>query len=515
MQTLFGVDWREIWRGQTVPESGTVYTKPEIVDLILDLVGYLPSKKRLLDYRLLEPSCGDGAFLKAIAIRLVESEKRAGPGLDWASPRWANAIMAVDIDPTAVAESRRTTVELLSGYGCPETRAREIADIWVNQTDFLLHDWGQACFDFVVGNPPYVRPEAIPQRVLAEYRHAWRTATDRADLYIPFFECGLARLSRRGALAFICANRFAKNQYGGALRRLIAGQYHVRHYINLEHTQPFLSKVSAYPAVIVLDRRRGSATHAVTVDDLEPGTLNALRKDSRRGAGAQIFEAWYPDGAPWISTSRTRQASLESLARDYPTIEESAPGTRVGIGIATGADDVYILPARDARIEADRQVPLLMARDISNAGLAWSGRYLVNPFSDVDDGSLVSFQDYPCLGLYLQAHASLLKSRHCAKSREANWYRTIDRYWPKLTGTPKLVIPDIQPGGVIGYDPGGLYPHHNVYWITSPSWDLRELQNVLQSDMVTDQLRAFSVSMRGGSLRYQAQNLRRIRIPAP
>ena len=56
-------------------------------------------------------------------------------------------------------------------------------------------------------------------------------------------------------------------------------------------------------------------------------------------------------------------------------------------------------------------------------------------------------------------------------------------------------------------------PHHNVYWITSTTWDLRKLQALLQSDMVTDQLRAHSMAMRGGSLRYQAQNLRRVRIP--
>lgn len=35
----------------------------------------------------------------------------------------------------------------------------------------------------------------------------------------------------------------------------------------------------------------------------------------------------------------------------------------------------------------------------------------------------------------------------------------------------------------------------------------------LQRTLVTDQLRALSVAMRGGSLRYQAQSLRRLRVP--
>ena len=77
----------------------------------------------------------------------------------------------------------------------------------------------------------------------------------------------------------------------------------------------------------------------------------------------------------------------------------------------------------------------------------------------------------------------------------------------------KLVIPDIQSGNVVGYDQGEFYPHHNLYWITSPTWNLRALQAILRSNFVRLQVEAYSVQMRGGSLRYQAQTLRLIRIP--
>ena len=66
---------------------------------------------------------------------------------------------------------------------------------------------------------------------------------------------------------------------------------------------------------------------------------------------------------------------------------------------------------------------------------------------------------------------------------------------------------------MIGLDEGAFYPHHNLYWITSTSWPLEVLKALLRSDLVTQQVRAYSVQMRGGSLRYQAQTLRRIRLP--
>jgi hypothetical protein len=61
-------------------EAGVVCTKPWMVELVLDLAGYLP-EKRLAELVALDPSAGDGAFLGAMVRRLVESCARAGTDL--------------------------------------------------------------------------------------------------------------------------------------------------------------------------------------------------------------------------------------------------------------------------------------------------------------------------------------------------------------------------------------------------------------------------------------------------
>jgi hypothetical protein len=156
---------------------------------------------------------------------------------------------------------------------------------------------------------------------------------------------------------------------------------------------------------------------------------------------------------------------------------------------------------------------LLLASQISVQEIRWRGSYLVNPFADADDGDLVDLASYPGLGAYFEKHQDQLRRRHVARTRPRSWYRTIDRIWPALQYQPKLVIPDIQPGSVIGFDAGQFYPHHNVYWITSESWDLNALRALLRSSIVRSQVESYSVQMRGGSLRYQAQTLRQLRIP--
>ena len=64
-------------------------------------------------------------------------------------------------------------------------------------------------------------------------------------------------------------------------------------------------------------------------------------------------------------------------------------------------------------------------------------------------------------------------------------------------------------------EPGGYYPHHNLYYIISTSWDLEVLGGLLLSRVAEAFVSAYGVKMRGGTLRFQAQYLRKIAIPNP
>ena len=54
---------------------------------------------------------------------------------------------------------------------------------------------------------------------------------------------------------------------------------------------------------------------------------------------------------------------------------------------------------------------------------------------------------------------------------------------------------------------------NNLYFITADEWDLWALQAVLLSGIARLFIAAYSTKMRGGCLRFQAQYLRRIRVP--
>jgi hypothetical protein len=54
--------------------KGVIYTKPWVVDLILDLVGYRPNVD-LASLVAIEPAAGEGAFLMPMVRRLLASLK--------------------------------------------------------------------------------------------------------------------------------------------------------------------------------------------------------------------------------------------------------------------------------------------------------------------------------------------------------------------------------------------------------------------------------------------------------
>ncbi len=192
----------------------------------------------------------------------------------------------------------------------------------------------------------------------------------------------------------------------------------------------------------------------------------------------------------------------------FPKLETHA---KVGIGVATGNDSVFV--TQDPHlVESSRLLPLALARDIATGKLAWSGHYLVDPWNC--DG-LVDLKNYPRLRAYFEEHSTALKKRHTAMNNVKGWYKTIDRVTHSLAAKPKLLIADIKEVLNPVLDPGETYPHHNLYFIESEAWDLEILGGLLMSSVGQFFVTSYGVRMRGGYWRFQAQYLRRIRVPDP
>jgi len=500
-----------------VPNYGEVFTRRWVVEILLDLTGYDPAKD-LGALRLVEPSMGSGAFLVPVVERLLVSAERHGRPLE----DLGDAIRAYDLQLQNVSRCQALCTTMLETAGASTETATKLAHTWARQADFLL-DGEPVRADIVVGNPPYIRIEDLPAEVSAAYRREWPTMMGRADIYVGFFERSLGMLKPEGRIGFICADRWMRNQYGAALRKMVTCGFAVEAVWTMHDVDAFEAKVSAYPAITVLRRgEQGRAVVAATTAEF--GAASAARLSSwsvddqsslefkATGVAAHRLPHWFPGGEMWPSGSPSHLALIEHLNDHFPSLHDPFTGTKVSIGVATGADEVYVVKD-PTLVEDDRLLPLSMVRDLVSGHFEWSGNYLVNPWAM--DGSLVDLADFPRLEKYLLTTGPQLRGRYVAKKAPHAWHRTIDKVHHNLLSKPKLLIQDMRTTINPVLEPGGYYPHHNLYYVVSDFWDMEVLGGLLLSRVAQAFIEAYGVRMRGDTLRFQSQYLKRIRVPDP
>lgn len=506
-------------------EYGAVYTRPWVTEFILDLSGYVPSHN-LVDAVVIEPSCGDGEFLEPIIRRLSDSCRRQSRPLK----DCATSLQAFELYPEAVFASRRRAKSVLMECGWSETESDSTVRGWIREANFLLDPEMDLVsrlgsgIDFVIGNPPYIRLEAIDSKVANHYRKLFRTMVGRADIYVGFYEKALSLLKPGGICGFICPDRWMLNQYGRKLREFITRDFSVDAVIEMHDADPFHEEVLAYPSITVIRRKTQSKALVAKIDGSNNVStrkmvevINQIRESPRIDNrflpdkdDSVILNEWFQGSAPWPCISPKRLELLKRLEAKFAPLENALLETRVGIGVATGADRVFITEDSEL-VERERLLPIAMAKDTTTGTMKWSGHFLVNPWTAT--GNLVDLENYPLLQQYFEKNEDLLKKRNVAQRNPNRWFRTIDKVNHDLVAKPKLLIPDIKSSAHPVIDFGSIYPHHNLYYVVSEKWDLRVLGGILLSEVGQFFIECYAVKMHGGYLRFQAQYLRRIRVP--
>ena len=459
---------------------GDVFTRHEVVAYMLDMLKYT-SDRNLSDVRILEPSCGNGEFLFEIISRLKKSSVNYGFDFNCA---FHKNVLACDIDESKVTECLQRIKDSF-----PELHNAEEC---VSCEDFLLST--HESFDIIIGNPPYIRYEEIPTDKRNLYKAIFHTFHYRTDIYVLFFEKTISMLKKNGLHCFICANRWMKNQYGKKLRKLIASNMKIHRIIDMEQTDAFHEKVLAYPAITLLENAPsantfmyGSASSITSLNDLHFATMKA------------------PYDEDW-----NRIFSEEGSLGNMIPIEKQ--GFKIGIGVATGADSIFVSPALYETVEHELLMPALNARNLSGDTLSWDGRYLLNPYKK--DGTLIFLGDYPLAKAYLESHYERLSNRHKALKNPSKWFATIDMIKPSLLTETKILLPDISGNNFVFIDNGNFYPQHNLYYITGNNKLLLQiLAAFLMSNAIKSQIYRMSNHMNGGYPRWQSQYLRKLLIP--
>ena len=305
---------------------GVIYTPREIVEKIYGLANIEFCKGRI---SLCDPSCGEGAFLEH-AVRQICSLDAPAAELKGMLSRLAG----FDIDSKALALCRQRLEDA--------ARSRIKSPI-----DWKLHCLDATAsariekhfnrFDYVVGNPPYVRIQHLGSRRRATFAGRWSLYSGNSDLFFIFFELGLRLLKPHGTLAYITPNSFASSQAGKNLRDFLASHTNLTHLVNYRDQQVF-GNATTYSMITVAEKKAPEKASKVSVESVQAGC---------RGRKFRIPQSRL-DKAPWLLLSNSTVRRLAAMKKEGIPLREIA---EINVGIQTLADDVFILNAgRQTRI---------------------------------------------------------------------------------------------------------------------------------------------------------------------
>lgn len=115
----------------------------------------------------------------------------------------------VDMEMSLFGETRRTSQ--LKSFRPFEPDS--VANFFDANQMFGVQD-----FHIVIGNPPYVNIEKVDKTIKAEISK-YKTAFQKYDLYVLFYERSMGLLAENGVISFITSNKFLSQGYGKALRK--------------------------------------------------------------------------------------------------------------------------------------------------------------------------------------------------------------------------------------------------------------------------------------------------------
>ncbi len=227
--------------------QGAVYTPTWVVDKIVDAVGY--AGVGILGKTVLDPACGDGRFLRRVVSRILahsppdERQKNLQCVYGW------------DIDSQAVRACKQNLDALTAPYGLSIDWNVSV------QNALLAHNGGDVLhtdtqrFDFIVGNPPYIRIQHLDatNRALVKQRFTF-CQSGSTDIYAAFFELAYGLLKHSGICGFITPNSYIRTNTGRQLRDFFVRTQAITHIHNFGAVQIF-DGYAAYTAITVFSKQ--------------------------------------------------------------------------------------------------------------------------------------------------------------------------------------------------------------------------------------------------------------------
>lgn len=226
---------------------GQVSTPIWIVNEILNACQY--SGSNILRKYVLEPACGNGAFLGEMVTRYIVAAQMEGQSHSQIIKELETYIVGVELDELVYCECiqrlNQLVKEKLGSNATVQWR------IYRQDTLDFYRDYA-AYFDWIVGNPPYIRIHNLDEDVRIRLKQTFQFTVGTTDMYLAFFEMAFFMLNQSGKLGFITPNSFLHNTSYQKFRQFLQWQSKLKMLYDLKSHKVF-DRYSTYTAISIFD----------------------------------------------------------------------------------------------------------------------------------------------------------------------------------------------------------------------------------------------------------------------
>lgn len=498
--------------------NGAFFTPKYIVDFIIEEIS--PNE----DSKVLDPSCGCGAFLLGI-IRYYENNNRT------ISEIVKNNVYGADILDYNIRRSKL----LITIYALERGEILRSKDFNIYLKDSLRDEW-KINFDAVVGNPPYVKFQDLSDSNRVFLKEKWQTINKGTyNIYFAFFELGYRILKKTGKLGYITPNNYFTSLAGESLRNYFSSNQCIYKIIDFNHYKIF--DAQTYTCLTFLNK---SKNQQISFDKLY-GSNPIEFLESYDKSEIKLEDL---NDKKWRLLRESEQFNIKKIENTGIRLNELFV---INVGIATLKDILYFIDGksidsdyyiktynnREYKIEKEIVKPLYKISDFSNQKECDSNyRKIIYPYR-IENGKAVVLEEADLANRFPMTYKYLIdiKLELIKRSKdEINPFYLYGRsqglnkfgirlLTPTFSKRPKfLVVEEFDSLYCNGYglhykedfnNGLGLFDNRPI----QRKENIDVLQKILNSELMHYYVTHTSVSIQGGYPCYQKNFIERFRIP--
>ncbi|MFZ4560619.1 MAG: Eco57I restriction-modification methylase domain-containing protein [Saprospiraceae bacterium] len=343
-------------------------------------------------------------------------------------------------------------------------------------------------FDVVIGNPPYVQIQKIPEQKKRELKdQKFTTYEPSGDLYQLFYEKGVDLLKQLGTISFITSNKWMRTNYGVGTRIFFA-----------QHTSPIA--IVDFGMALVFDTatiltnifigRKNGGREQIPMCRIKNDLKNHSQLFQYVNQNTILIDN--PGENTWVAYSKEEYELVKKIEKQGVQLKDW--DIKINRGILTGCNEAFIInkKTRDAIVAEDPKSieiirPILRGEDIKAYTPEFADLFLIATFPSRNIN----------IDAYIGVKRHLLKFREQIEPKPKNftgdkwngrkygayeWFETQDSIaYHQDFSKPKIIYPNMTKFLPFVYDETGIFTNQKCFILNGEN--LKYLTGVLNSSL--------------------------------